>query len=681
MSVRVTTGKGAYFTDPEYARVWLESLASGVPMLWYGRWRGQVQLPDPPTVEGLGRLIAGQDLPRVQANRVGVYDVTFAESKRVTLVACLDPPDRVADRWLKPMVGLDWKVLGPALEKATIRRDGGRVPADLRVVPFTHLEDAWMKAFFHRHWAVPNTAFAADGRAGSVGNARDVLFREQGHLSALRDNLTVDLLRERGVPLAARPDGRVEPDLERVIGAENARKLLAELSPGKEARDGYLARMGVNTPAARDLAARLARADAPPDARGAGVHATVEQTQRLAARYGLTREALDRHGPEPFPPAAKQKQLAYELAVRARDKLDGEQVFVTEGQFLARMHQLRGVTPVRAEVVEREGRHFLRTRAVSGYDAHRDDDQVFYSTGRSRENLREAFKGCVRDPAFELVREQLQRAARAAVDALNRAADRSDRPKDRAEPDRNPQRPPDVRRADSRDRQSADRQSQKADRDDRRRTAEAKPGRRNPAEARADGKPGVEGRRQEGARGGRREGPEVEAGRGLLKAGWQKLKVQLFVLTAAAADAVRERLAGWLRDTGRPKTVGLDGRDAPQFLRDYRPRSAALWAHAKSVVKGVGWGLLHLQNPHRMMGRAEQEFAYERCCRRLPPGSHLVVEHPEVLTPRQRDAVQAIARRDGAHVIFVAARHADRDRGRQQDDQQRKSRPEPGRDR
>jgi conjugative relaxase-like TrwC/TraI family protein len=131
-----------------------------------------------------------------------------------------------------------------------------------------------------------------------------------------------------------------------------------------------------------------------------------------------------------------------------------------------------------------------------------------------------------------------------------------------------------------------------------------------------------------------------------LKASARKLAGTVLVKTAKAATAVLRQLHQWIDPA--PVIVRLDGRSAAAFQAAFRP-TGYLKAHAKALLAG----LFAAGNPHERAAVAERVYRHLREHRRLPPGSILIVDHPDRVSSRHLRGLAKVARRDGASVVLA----------------------------
>ena len=348
----ITKSKGNYFT--EEARVWEESLQIDNPPYYLGQWNGKFQLPERPTPDAFKPLFSGQDLPRIQKNRVGCYDVTFTASKSVSIVLfALTPPS-------------EWKASGEAISKAAsaqvspllkdLKINAGaqgatKLPAQGVASGFTHFLSHAGKPHAHEHIAIPNVAVAPDGKVGSIANAK-MLFDLEGAMRAGFQKSLDDSLQRKGYQTV-----RVGKAVE-VVGIPS--KLIEEFSPARAAMNEARRSSKFTGPKAADFFARQARREVP---RGEsksieGHHAAWSSA---AKKYGVTRESLRPTGDTP-PLINDPRVSSYVAYCTAKDALAScTKKFgtFTAAQFLERVY-LKGIgRPTTREDLQKEASEFL----------------------------------------------------------------------------------------------------------------------------------------------------------------------------------------------------------------------------------------------------------------------------------------------------------------------------------
>lgn len=306
----ITKSKGRYFTDVE--RVWEESLQLGRAPYFVGQWTGKFKLPDRPTPEVLRPLFDGAVLPRVQHNRVGCFDVTFTASKSVSVVLyALTPPAGWARsaQLVAKAAAAQVEPLLAGLKVNAGAQGATKVPASGTAAVFPHFRSSAGAPHAHVHFAVPNVAVTADGKAGSIANAK-LLYDEHGACRAGFQKDLDDHFQRRGYQTA-----RVGKATE-VVGVPAG--LLAELSPARAAIEEARRATGFSGARAADFFARQARRDVPPGPEKSvdGYHA---EWSSAARRYGVTRESLRIRDGQPL--IGDRRVRRYTAYCTARDAL------------------------------------------------------------------------------------------------------------------------------------------------------------------------------------------------------------------------------------------------------------------------------------------------------------------------------------------------------------------------
>lgn len=383
----VTKGSGKYFFDN--GRVWRESQETGVEPFFVGKWNHpSYRLPDAPTPQAFRDLAEGHKvLKRVQANRVGCFDLTFSFHKGVSVAAYgLTPPDK-QNAWARRFVS----ATRPEVERALARlelADGAqgktRISAQGAAVGFNH-RSSWLGTpHAHLHYAVPNVAVAVDGTAKSIANARDAFYDAQSLMRA-RSQKRLDEQLQSDRFVTAREGGMVTL-------ANLPKAMLAELSPARAAMEEARAANGFTSARAYDFYARQARRDA-----GARVEKSPLEMHRecvaVANKYGVTVESLQLpagHQPKILDPnqakfaafAASREALA-ECA-----KLYGR---FTEAQFLERLYTIGIGEPTTLRQLDKRAARVLSNPKVAGVRrVVTKEGQVLYTTDRAERTTRRA---------------------------------------------------------------------------------------------------------------------------------------------------------------------------------------------------------------------------------------------------------------------------------------------------
>jgi hypothetical protein len=169
----VTKSKGAYFYD--YERVWAETKDAGVLPYWIGKAPGRMNLPAQPNPQLLKSLFeGGRYLPRVQANRVGCFDVTVSFDKSVSLLAYgLTPPGQWKD-WTETFKKVADPVIGDLLDRQKANSGPqGKVkePSTGLAAGFWHTQGFRGQPHAHAHYAVANLTVDGKNKVGSIANA------------------------------------------------------------------------------------------------------------------------------------------------------------------------------------------------------------------------------------------------------------------------------------------------------------------------------------------------------------------------------------------------------------------------------------------------------------------------------------------------------------------------------
>lgn len=350
------TKTGRYFF--ENGRVWREAVGSGVRPRLVGRWVGPYPLEARPTPDAVRDLARGRPLPKVSANRVAGFDVTFTWSKSVSLWAYgLTPPSRWHER-TEVFADIVAKVMDPRLAAVKIGLGAGgrdKRAADAVGVLFNHTRSFLGLPHGHSHVFVPNVAGTVDGHYGSIRNAREVLFREQGVMRAEAHKRLDDHLQAKGYETVR---------VGNTVGLKGVPdRMVRELSPAREAMEEARATTRMEGPKAGDFLAWAARRMAGPPAPKTPAEMHVHCLS-VARKYGVTLDALKR-APDPDR-VEKGPYAAYEAALEARDHCGRKYGTFTEGQFREELY-LRGIgRPATFDDLRTTGDHFLKSRGVAG---------------------------------------------------------------------------------------------------------------------------------------------------------------------------------------------------------------------------------------------------------------------------------------------------------------------------
>lgn len=383
----VTKGSGKYFFLN--GRVWREAEETGVTPFFVGKWNHpSYRLPDAPTPQAFRDLAEGHKvLQRVQANRVGCFDLTFTFGKGVSILAYgLTPPDQ-QKQWTLRLVSITRpeveKVLS-RLEVASGPQGKTRTAAQGIAVGFAHRQSWRGSPHAHIHYAVPNVAATPGGTTKSVANARPAFYEQQAEMRArAQKQLDEVLQRERFV--TAR-DGNM------VTLANIPKAMLAELSPARAAMDEARAAHGFSSARAHDFYARQARRDA-----GARVEKSPAEMHRecaaVAKKYGVTIESLRLPaGQEPrISDRNTARFVAYSVAAEALNECVKRYGRFTESQFRERLYTLGIAEPTTLKALDRRATRVLTNPKVAG--VHRvltNDGQVLYTTSRAEQTTRKA---------------------------------------------------------------------------------------------------------------------------------------------------------------------------------------------------------------------------------------------------------------------------------------------------
>lgn len=306
----VTKGSGKYFYSND--RVWDEAMETGFPPAWLGD-PGKFGLPAAPDKASVKALCEGTDfLSRVVKDRVGAFDLTFTWSKDVSIVlyGLTDPKE-----WSKSTAMLD-AVIRPRVQElmASMLANEGRagaakIPATGIALPFHHWRSEFGQFHAHTHVAVPNIVFIADGKFGSIANAR-IFFERQGVLRAATNKELDDRLQERGFATVR---------VGKTVGLANIPDLLRrQLSPAREAIDKLIQEMKYKSPKATDVYARMVRREMPDLARPTPAEAQRNLAEKLK-QHNVTLESLKK-SPEQALAAkdeTRRQHIAYDVCREA----------------------------------------------------------------------------------------------------------------------------------------------------------------------------------------------------------------------------------------------------------------------------------------------------------------------------------------------------------------------------
>lgn len=355
----VTKGSGKYFAD--FERVWAETRDTGVLPFWVGNAPGLLKLPAQPDPQAMQALCDGRAyLPHVQANRVGCFDLTISMSKSVSMLAYgLTPPGEWKG-WTEAFA----KIATPEVEKllANQKINSGaqgqaKEPSQGLAAGFWHREGYQGQPQAHAHYAIPNVSVAADGKAGSIANAKE-LFENQGVLRARVQKGVDDLLQSKGFETV-----RVGKGVE-LAGVP--RELILELSPARRAMDAAQKAKGWSGPEAQDFYARQARQDA-----GARVHSTPEEchrdTKEVAARHGVTLDSLQNRKGQPVAAhdPVTSMAAALQVAKEAVSECAKQHGTFTAQQLEEKLFTLAIGKPTTVQALDAMGKAVLQDRSIA----------------------------------------------------------------------------------------------------------------------------------------------------------------------------------------------------------------------------------------------------------------------------------------------------------------------------
>lgn len=360
MAVAVTKGSGRYFWD--FERVWTETRDAGVRPFWVGQLPSLLNLPAKPNRQLVQALCNGQDyLPRVQANRVGCYDVTVSFSKSVSLLAYGLTPPKEQKAWTETFA----RVATPEIEKLVNdqRINAGpqgkqKVASQGVAVGFFHREGYRGQEHAHGHFAVINVSMDGQGTVRSIAGVREGLLKKQGVVNARVQKGLDDELQARGFETV-----RVKKNVEL---AKVPRELLDELSPARQAMNQAREKKGFSGAKAMDFYARQARKDS-----GPRVHRTPEEAHRdsteLAKKYGVTLESLKRDPKTPAPTRdpASDMSVAYHVAKKAVQSCAKKHGNFTADQFYERLYTLGIGKQTTLAALDGMGKAVLNDRSIA----------------------------------------------------------------------------------------------------------------------------------------------------------------------------------------------------------------------------------------------------------------------------------------------------------------------------
>ena len=380
----VTKSSGRYFYD--FERVWTEARDTGVLPFWVRKDHFSPKLPAQPNPQVVQSLMDGRAfLPRVQANRVGCFDLTVSFSKSVSLLAYGLTPPAQQRSWTDALR----KIATPEVETllANQRINSGQQGKDKQpsqgvAVGFAHSRGYLGQPNAHIHYAIPNVS-AGEKKYGSIANAHE-MFEKQGVIRARVQKGVDDFLQSRGIE-TVREGKKVE-----IAGVP--KELRDELSPARRAMKEAQSQKEFSGPKAQDFYARQARRDA-----GPRVDRTPQEVHRdckeLAARYGVTLESLTK--PKPGPAAARD--AATEMLTALRVAKDAAAVCTKKhGSFSADQFQEKLFTlaigkPTTVQALDTMGKAALNDRSIADIKQRTmPDGTTRYSTKESKKVERAA---------------------------------------------------------------------------------------------------------------------------------------------------------------------------------------------------------------------------------------------------------------------------------------------------
>jgi conjugative relaxase-like TrwC/TraI family protein len=377
----VTKGSGKYFHEND--RVWEEARQTGVDPFIVGNFGGRIPVPKDLTPDYVRDLCRGRPLQRVQANRVGCYDVTFTFSKSVSVALFgLTPHHLWADRSTKLLVDATRPEVERLVsdQRANSGAKGARkVESKGAAFGFVHWESSRKVVHGHVHYAIPNVTSPEKGSPKSIAKVREQMYEAQGLMRARANKRLDDMLQDRGFKTVR--EGKA------VAVAGVPKKLVEELSPSRRAMNQAMKKMGFTTPKAQEFYARHARGEAGP--RTLGDPAEFNKTcWKLAERHGLKgfadlkRPAADpaRHR-DPYQAAS----TAHDVAASARDWLSKKHGAFTKEQFLERVFT-RGIgRDTTFEALDAYANAALKNSKFLGIQKEvQPDGRILYSTPQGK---------------------------------------------------------------------------------------------------------------------------------------------------------------------------------------------------------------------------------------------------------------------------------------------------------
>lgn len=433
-TVNKSTGK--YFFENE--RVWEETLETGVPPFYVGD--SPSQFANDPTAlrKRIESACRGLELPRVNANRVGCFDITYSMSKSFSIVIFgLHSPDQWKD-WIKPLSEFVKSELD-TLVRSQIAKFGAQgrtqTPSQGFAVVFSHWRGFLGQPHGHWHGCIPNWTKTALGEIRSIGNSH-LMFERQGESRARFQKHLDDLAQSKGFE-TKRVGKRVEI-------ARVPESLIYELSPSRRAMAEAKTSKHFDSAKVRDIAAREARRTFPRRETPTPKQAH-ERVLEAAKHHGVTLESVRGRVTH-----AKSEQHAtidaLGLAKQARDWCARRYGDFSATQFRERFTTLTIGTPIKLPQVDRVSDLFLRDQELSKLRfVVSPDGQVKFATEESKKQERRADRQFVREAwdGFKIAAKDLGKAV--LVSTLVSAAEALKRMKEHLD------RPPQIRRIDARD--------------------------------------------------------------------------------------------------------------------------------------------------------------------------------------------------------------------------------------